>query len=226
VALDFHADFAWRGENFRFYVGDPFDPIHRCFLKRRFFEPDELAFVETWVKLAAAIVEVGAHVGNHVVYYARFMRPRKITVLEPNPQAVALLRRNLAANDVADADLSLLGIGASDISANYDFVRASSANRGAGRLVRAADGKVKCAPLDDLVCGQVDFIRIDVEGMELAVLAGAKRVIAGSRPKIMIEVSMPEIPRVEAWMALNHYAVKRRFDHEPAANFMLEPAGE
>jgi FkbM family methyltransferase len=165
-------------------------------------------------------------VGNHVVYYARFMRPRKITVIEPNPQAVALLRRNLAANDVVSADLSLLGIGASDISANYDVMRESSGNRSAVRLVQAAEGGVRCAPLDDLICGQVDLIKIDVDGMELAVLAGAKRVLGESRPKIMIEVSRREIPCFEAWMALNHYAVKRRFDHEDAVNFMLEPADE
>jgi FkbM family methyltransferase len=226
AAVDFHADFAYRGEKFRFYVDNPFDLIHRCFLKGRFFEPDELAFVESWVATGAAIVEVGAYVGNHVVYYARFMQPRSIKVLEPNPESVALLRRNLAANSVTNVDLSSLGIGAAQVAANYDIVCESADNRGATRLVPAAAGTVKSAPLDDLVAGRVDFIKIDVEGMELEVLAGAQRVIAESRPKIMMEVFRQQIPRFDEWLGRNRYVIRRRFEYVYAVNFMIEPVDE
>jgi FkbM family methyltransferase len=226
TAVDFHADFVHRGENFRFYIDNPFDLIHRCFLKDRFFEPGELAFVETWVAPGAAIVEVGAYVGNHVIYYARFMRPRSITVLEPNPVAIALLRRNLAANAVAGVDLSLLGIGAAARAANYDIARAGDDNMGASRLLQAEAGAVKSAALDDLIAHPVDFIKIDVEGMELEVLAGARRLIAESRPKIMIEVFRHQISDFEAWLKLNRYRVKHRFEYVHAVNFMIEPADE
>lgn len=226
TAVDFHADFTQRGEKFRFYINNPFDLIHRCFLKQRFFEPDELAFVETWVGTGAAIAEVGAYVGNHVVYYARFMQPRSMVVLEPNPESIALLRRNLAANSVANADLSRLGVGAAATAANYDVVCESADNRGASRLVPAAAGAVKSAPLDDLIAHPVDFIKIDVEGMELEVLAGARRIIAESRPKIMIEVFRHQIADFEAWLKANRYRVKRQFDYVHAVNFMLESADE
>ena len=66
--------------------------------------------------------------------------------------------------------------------------------------MQAAGGAVKSAPLDDLIAGPVDFIKIDVEGMELEVLAGARGIIARSRPKIMIEVFRPQIPRFEQWL--------------------------
>lgn len=226
IGLDFHAEFTLRGEKLRFYVTNPFDLIQRSFLKGRFFEPGELAFVESWVAADAAIVEVGAYVGNHVVYYARFMRPRSITVLEPNPDAIALLRRNLAENAVTNADLSLLGIGASDRVATYDLVRTSDNNIGASRLVPAVAGVVKSAPLDDLIAHPVDFIKIDVEGMELAVLAGARRIIAESRPKIMIEVFRHQIADFETWLQQNRYRIKHRFDYVHAVNFMIEPADE
>ena len=226
AAVDFHADFAYRGEQFRFYVGNPFDLIHRSFLKGRFFEAAELAFVETWVKPGAAIVEVGAYVGNHVVYYARFMRPGSITVIEPNPAAIALLRRNLAANAVVNAELSWLGIGAAQTADNYALVCEGSDNGGATRLVQAAGGAVKSKPLDDLIAHAVDFIKIDVEGMELEVLAGAGRIIAESRPKIMIEVFRHQMPRFDAWLGLNQYRVRQRFEYVHAVNFMLEPADE
>ena len=225
-ATDFHAEFAYRGENFRFYVDNPFDLIQRCFLKGRFFEAEELAFVADWVAPGANIAEVGAYVGNHVVYYSRFMQPRSIVVLEPNPVAIALLRRNLAANAVHSADLTRLGIAAADAAGSYDLVCESASNRGATRLAQAAGGAVKSAPLDSLIAGLVDFIKIDVEGMELEVLAGAAGTIATSRPKIMIEVFRQQIPRFEQWLGLNRYRIAHRVECVNAVNFMIEPAGE
>jgi FkbM family methyltransferase len=218
--------FEYRGESFKFYISNPFDLIHRCFLKGRFFEVDELAHVESWVGADAAIVEVGAYVGNHVVYYSRFMRPRSITVFEPNPEAITLLRRNLDTNGVDCADLASLGIGIAAAPARYDIVCDSADNGGATRLVRVAAGAVRSLPLDDLVAARVDFIKIDVEGMELEVLAGAKRVIAESRPKIMIEVFRRQIAEFDAWMNLHRYRVNRKFENVHAINFMIEPAHE
>ncbi len=201
AATDFHAEFDHRGERLRFYIPNPFDLIQRCFLKGRFFEADELAFVESWVGTGAHIVEVGAYVGNHVVYYARFMRPRSMTVLEPNPEAIALLRRNLQANGVHDADLTRLGIAVAAGAATYDLVCDSTSNRGATRLMHNATGRVRSAALDDLIAGPVDFMKIDVEGMELDVLAGARRIVEQSRPRIMIEVFRQHIPHLEEWLA-------------------------
>jgi FkbM family methyltransferase len=226
AAVDFHVVFEYRGESFKFYINNPFDLIHRCFLKGRFFEADELAHIESWVGTDATIVEVGAYVGNHVVYYSRFMRPRGITVFEPNPESIKLLRRNLDANGVDCADLASLGIGIAAAPANYDIVCDSTDNHGAARLVPAEAGGVRAAPLDNLVTGRVDFIKIDVEGMELDVLAGAQRLIAGSRPKIMIEVFRHRIAEFEAWMRLYRYRVNRKFENVHAVNFMIESAHE
>lgn len=224
AATDFHAEFEHRGERFRFYIRNPFDLIQRCFLKDRFFETEELAFVESWVGPGAHIVEVGAYIGNHVVYYSRFMRPRSITVLEPNPEAIGLLRRNLEANAVDNADLSQIGIAAAAGAENYELVCGSVSNRGATQLVHNAAGQVRSSPLDDLIAGAVDFIKIDVEGMELDVLAGARRILAASRPRIMIEVFRQHIPRFEQWLNFNEYRVAHRIEYVHAVNFMIEPA--
>ena len=100
----------------------------------------------------------------------------------------------------------------------------AAANRGATRLVHAAAGAVKTAPLDELIAGAVDFIKIDVEGMELEVLAGAARIIAASRPKIMIEVFRSQLPRFDAWLRQYRYVVRQQFDYVHAVNYLIEPA--
>ena len=92
------------------------------------------------------------------------------------------------------------------------------------RSMQAAAGAVKTAPLDELIAGTVDFIKIDVEGMELEVLDGAARVIAASRPKIMIEVFRSQIPRFDAWLRQYRYVVRQQFDYVHAVNYLVEPA--
>ena len=223
ITHDFHNDFSCRGESFRFFVENPFDIIQRQHLEGRFFESEELDYLATRVGPGAHILDVGAYVGNHVVYYSRFMRPRKITVIEPNSGIVKLLRRNLAANHVDNADLSLLGIAADRREANYHLVCASPNNLGATRLESAIDGTVRSAPLDGLTTDQVDLIKIDVEGMELDVLQGAAGLIDRWRPIIMIEVFKPHTEEFADWIRRNGYHSVREFHCINAVNFVVEP---
>ena len=50
--------------------------------------------------------------------------------------------------------------------------------------------------LDDLVEGPVDFLKIDVEGAEGRVVAGAQRILKTSRPVVATELSLEMLPRV------------------------------
>ena len=88
----------------------------------------------------------------------------------------------------------------------------------------APAGAIKTAPLDEFIAGAVDFIKIDVEGMELEVLDGAARIIAALRPKIMIEVFRSQIPRFDAWLRQYRYVVRQQFDYVHAVNYLIEPA--
>lgn len=49
-------------------------------------------------------------------------------------------------------------------------------------------GGVKIISLDELNLPKVDFVKIDVEGFELEVLKGMKKVIADSSPTLYIEI--------------------------------------
>ncbi len=223
VATDFHVEFEHHGKKVRFYIFNPFDLAQRRYLKGEFSESDELAFLETWVGPGASIVDVGAYVGNHVVYCSRFLRPSRLTVFEPDPEAIDVLRRNLAANRIEGVDLSFLGVAAADAQRRYELVRNASRAYGSARLKRAPDGAIKSARLDDLIEPPLDFIKIDVAGMGLEVLAGAQHIIEAAQPKIMIEISDTGAPEFQQWLAQNDYRVARSFAHEGAVNCMIEP---
>jgi hypothetical protein len=60
-----------------------------------------------------------------------------------------------------------------------------------GKTTLISGTDIKTAPLDMLGLPQVDFVKIDVEGMELQVLYGMRSTLANFKPHLMIEMQDP-----------------------------------
>jgi len=219
---DFHADFTHRDVNLRFYIQNPYDSVQRTLLKSRFFEAAELKYIEQWVGCGAHIIEVGAHVGNHAIYYLHYMQPASLTVFEPNAQIVPLLERNLAANPVTSLAPLVHALAAGKRTARYHSVTSAPNNQGATRLVASEDGAIHATTLDHVVEGAVDFIKINAEGMELEVLEGAARIVGESRPKIMIEIFNDHQAPFVCWLQGNGYRIVHEFKYISVTNYMIE----
>ena len=67
-----------------------------------------------------------------------------------------------------------------------------SINHGATRLRTSADGPIEMVTLDEVTAshGTLGFLKLDVEGFEAAVLAGAERVLSKDRPAIWVELTV------------------------------------
>lgn len=192
----------------RMRVTNPLDLIQRTHIEGRFFEADSLEKLKRLVRPGARIIEVGANIGNHVVWYAQHLAPASILPVEPNPAAIKLLEENIEANEIADiVDRRGIGIGAGRVEGRYSAVTENRDNLGATKLVSDAQGDLSVVPLDRLVGEDpVDFIKIDAEGMELDVLAGAAGVIARDRPVIWVEILRGNIlPFAQKWCRENGY---------------------
>ena len=67
-------------------------------------------------------------------------------------------------------------------------------------------------------------MKIDVEGMELAVLEGLKETIATQRPKIFIEIDDKNVEAFAAWRRAAGYRVLERFRrYQWNENFLITP---
>jgi FkbM family methyltransferase len=152
-----------------------------------------------------ACLDVGANIGNHSMYFAdRFAR---VISIEPNPIFCLAFRATLALNKVTNVQLLECGFGAQ--AGRLAYRQASSANLGASHFVTAAEGSkiaTDCPQLeikvgDDVVesLGVPPFslIKIDVEGLELAVLQGLRRTLTNQDPVVMFEAH-PEVDRPDA----------------------------
>ena len=169
------------------------------------------------------IVDVGANTGNHTIFFAGPMKAAMVTPLEPLPSASAALRASVLRNGLANVDLSRLGTGIADHSGRARLVFSERGGLGATSLVADPSGDIVIDTLDAMITEPVDVLKIDVEGMEMSVLAGADRVIKRSRPLIFIEIANQNTPAFSAWLSQAGYQVERIFTDKQHANYLIAP---
>jgi FkbM family methyltransferase len=140
-------------------------------------------------------VDVGANIGYHALYMARSFPSASVLAFEPNPLVRQQLERNVQLSHGDNIQIFACALGAAAgvtpffAQGGNDYNRGRSSlqrNQDLGRAVGAID--VECHTLDELIGdGHVDVLKLDTQGTELAVLAGARQTIARCRPFIVLE---------------------------------------
>ena len=211
------------GKVLRFRVGQLANNVgvDMCHVNGRLYEQEELIYCRTKVKPRVAIVDVGANTGNHLIFFAGFLDPSIIVPVEIHPEAIRQLRENIALNGITCVDDRCLGVGAGDSHGRY--TRVEDVDLAQAALAPSVNGDIKVAPLDDLVTIPVGFVKIDVEGMEIEVLNGARRLISTCQPQILIEVQERNIEPFRKLAGQLGYVVDREFAHAGYTNYFLNP---
>jgi FkbM family methyltransferase len=144
---------------------------------------------------ASLIVDVGANIGNHTVYFAKVIGAKVICV-EPNPVVLDLLDRNIASNGITRR-VSVVRAAAADVSGRATLFSGPPWNLGM-TYVTQEDGRdrrdIPTLTLDEIIGSTVQdtgtwvsAIKIDVEGFEERVLTGCLRTIMRYKPIIIVE---------------------------------------
>lgn len=154
------------------------------------------------------VLDVGANLGLHTVWFSKHAFTGKVHSFEPVEFNRQLLHRNLKQNRCKNVQVYSNAVsnrlGNSFISV---FDPTEPGNYGECSLIEGHPKSnyqaVPTVPIDKLPFDRVDFIKIDVEGFEPQVLAGAEKTITKHRPSMLIEVnnSQPHIEKV--WEQLN-----------------------
>lgn len=144
------------------------------------------------------VVDVGANIGAYTVPLARVCPECMLHAFEPNPFALKRLGRNLALNSLSNVVTYGVGLsercGTLNFSAhdgrNGDLGLSSFLESAASRSGHTRTMPVEVKTLDSLFDSSsppISVIKIDVQGGELQVLAGAVQTILRHHPVILIE---------------------------------------
>lgn len=214
------------GNEVQFFVADPHDLIQSHHANGKFYEVEELAIIAQFFPRGGVFVDIGANVGNHVIYVGKYLHPAQVIVFEPNPAAIPILRINLALNYLERlVDISHVGVGLSDAPARAR-AHVPPGNLGATRMQvnDEPDGLPLIRGDDALVGRRVDFIKMDVEGMEMRVLDGLTKTVAKWRPLIFIEVENGNVDAFREWLRSTDYVTARTYRRYQAnENYMVVP---
>jgi FkbM family methyltransferase len=213
----------FEGKTLTFAVSNENDTVQRNHVRGRFYEVVDLIAHRQLIPYKGVVIDVGANVGNHTLFYARHTKATAVYPLEPNAVARELLLRNIEANGLADrCNLAAVNYGAGSTSMRGSVVDSSPNNLGQASLSFSDDGAVQIEMLDTLFENVLpDFIKIDVEGMEMAVLAGAVELFKRARPSLAIEVDSNNIPSFWKWADAQQYQVINAFKaHRPNINYL------
>ncbi|MEL6689456.1 MAG: FkbM family methyltransferase [Pseudomonadota bacterium] len=195
--------FNYRGENISMHLpqGD------RDFIQRRiltihsFYETPFLEAILSAGVVApgGVIVDAGANIGNHSVFFGRFLQASKVISFEPQPAVFETLQKNLDLNGIpGKAHRVMLGAqkgeGAIDVFKPQNHGGTSfKAVEGGGTPMTTID-----ATLTKTDRSKLKLIKIDVEGAQLDVLKGAQASIEAAKPVIWCEVFADERAETES----------------------------
>jgi FkbM family methyltransferase len=161
---------------------DETDHIGRIIATGHWYERDLLDDARKRVTGPGTAVDVGAHIGNHTLWFALAMGLH-VVAIEPNPDSYTQLAMNIAANRV---DARLIAAAAGRAKAWGTSVPAKPGNTGMATF--AVDGgPVPVFTLDELHLTDVKLVKIDVEGTVPDVLAGAQQLLEDQSPVIYAE---------------------------------------
>jgi FkbM family methyltransferase len=181
------------------------DPHHRHQLAPA-YDPAAAAFLRERVQPGDVCLNVGANVGVYVLQFAHWSRPDgRVIAFEPNPRAGEVLRRHVMFNHLeARVQIVPVAVGARPGQATLYAAGTDGMSRlGAPYPALAARARPIPVPMTtlDQYCDTTglrpDWLLMDVEGAEIAVLAGARRLLQRHGAPLEIVVEM----HPEAWTA-------------------------
>ncbi len=160
--------------------------VHRCWLGT--YEPEVQDLMRRCIRPGSVAWDVGAHAGFFTLALAKLVGPGgKVFAFEPSAGNVTHLLAHLTLNGITNATVVQAALaGAPGITG----FQVSSSNY-AGRLSTCATGYwVPTFDTDGFLAkhpeARPDFIKIDVEGAESALLEGAEHLLREHGPELLV----------------------------------------
>lgn len=196
-----------------------FSPIGRSMMFYGEHGENELLLIRAFLEPGAVVFDVGAHQGTHAIPLALHVAPEgSVHAFEPQRIMCLNLSSSVALNGLENVFPNNLAVGAEPSTvriAQFDY-----AARGhfSGMQIKAENSgeAVKQVALDEYMkereIDRLDFIKIDVEGMEFAVLRGAEQAIEQHKPVIYMESHANSNSEKLIWLKERGYEL---FVHSP-----------
>ena len=186
----------------RFYVDPMQDRIKGALRSGNVWESLIVSLINTYALPGTTALHIGGHIGTHALTMARSVGSNgRVYVFEPQPKIFRELFMSMSLNFITNIAYVWAAVG--DSVGRVELSKLVSLNEGGTLLIahptlyndvwsyQAVKGTgeyVDLIALDSLNIDNISCIKMDVEGMESAVLDGARNTIFRNRPVIIMEI--------------------------------------
>lgn len=188
--------FEYRSPEGHSFILYPTEHVDQYIYRHGIYEKRFLDLLRYKFSKDSIALDIGANIGNHSVYLAESFAA--IHAFEPNPTALARLRRNLALNNLDERVIVhpvALGRegGVLPFRENEDGNLGASGFLQADEIVAARSRSIDLPVVnaDDYVAtldlSRIDFIKVDVEGWEAQLFEGMSATLSTYRPIVAFE---------------------------------------
>ncbi len=152
----------------------------------------EIEFLSHFLKPGMTAIDVGANLGVYSLPMARLVGPGgHVFAYEPGGEARALLEQSRDANGFGNLEVLSLALSDGEREGHLGFADSSELRAlGGGGGGGGEPVRITSLDLESAARGwpEVDFIKIDAEGEEERIVAGAKDFFARHSPLVMFEI--------------------------------------
>jgi FkbM family methyltransferase len=169
--------------------------VYGQFEQEGLFEREEVEQFLSLAKPGMTFFDVGANIGWYSLLAANRVGPNgRVHAFEPTPKLVCKLKTQLELNAFRNVTVNELAVSDHRGTARFFLHETDFLSSFAAVSDRAVT--VPTVTLDEYIdanrINRVDLMKIDVEGAEALVLAGAEKLLSGGHaPVIMMEVNPP-----------------------------------
>lgn len=158
---------------------------------RTFYGIKILKQIEGMIGPDSIVADIGANIGNHTLFFALCCKAKHVHAFEPIRSNFEILTKNIEINHLPNVTAHNVPVGRSGERVGIGSYKIT--NTGGTTLVAAPTGEMVLTSLDDLDLPRLDFVKIDVEGMQREVLLGSVETLRRFKPAVMVEIRKSEI---------------------------------
>ena len=195
--------------------------VNKSIRRGRIWEKKLINIYKEYINKDSVVLDIGANLGCHTVPLSLLCN--KVYAFEAQEKLYKLLSETIEYNELDNVKLfnNIVSDGSKE---ELEFVN-SGCGRGGITTYRPRLGGIitteKCITIDSLGLKELDFIKIDVEGAEFEVLAGAAETIKKLHPVIILETWNTKRNKINLVKYCNEYGYS--FTYIKGDNYLLKP---
>jgi FkbM family methyltransferase len=159
-------------------------------------ERDVIATLCEFCDVTSVALDVGANIGSVAIPAARYLKRGRVIAVEPSREMTRCLHKNALLSGVSNLEILQVAIGRSSGVASLTILHPG--NPGSAYLDclgEPGDAAVKVVTLSEAVPNlkRLDFVKLDVEGAEIAAIEGGADLLQRFRPVVVAEVNRKQL---------------------------------